>query len=64
MGVGTYEGLVFNEFPFFFFFFFFFFMATPEACGSSQAMGQIGASVVTVTATPDPSYICNLHHSS
>ena len=35
------------------------FRATPTACESSQASGPTGA-----TATPDPSCICNLHHSS
>ena len=49
-----------------FLFFFFLFTATPVAYGSSQARGQIGAAAeayVTVTATLDPSCICNLHHS-
>ena len=31
------------------------------AYGSSQARGQIGTAAI---ATPDPSHICNLHHSS
>ena len=46
-----------------FFFSFFLFMATPEAYGSSQARGQIGAAAVayaTATAILDPSHICDL----
>ena len=35
------------------------FRATPSAYGGSQARGRIRA-----TATPDPSHVCNLHHSS
>ena len=46
----------------FLFFFFFLFRATPAAYGDSQARGQIAARAAT--ATPDPSYICSLHHSS
>ena len=41
-------------------------MATPEAYGSSQARGQIGAAAVayaTATAILDPSHICDLWHS-
>ena len=34
-------------------------MATPEAHGSSQTKGWIRA-----TAMPDPSHVCDLHHSS
>ena len=43
--------------------FFFLFTAAPEACGSSQARGQIEAAAeayTTATATPDLSCICNL----
>ena len=51
-----------------FFFPFCLFRATPEAYGSSRAMGQIWAVAAslyaTATATPDPSYVCYLHHSS
>ena len=35
--------------------------AALETYGSSQVRGQIGA---TAIATPEPSQICNLHHSS
>ena len=41
--------------------------ATPEAYGSSQARGRIGAAAAgytTATATQDLSLICDLHHSS
>ena len=41
--------------------------ATPVAYGGSQARSQIGdvaASLATATATPDPSHVCDLHHSS
>ena len=31
---------------------------------SSQARGLIGATAVGATATPDPSQVCDLHHSS
>ena len=37
------------------------FRTTPSAYGGSQARSQIRA---TATATPDPSRICDLHHSS
>ena len=43
------------------------FRAVAVACGSFQARGQIEASLLAYTtarATPDPSHICNLHHSS
>ena len=43
------------------------FRAAPVAYGSSQARGRIGAvapAYTTATATPDPSCVCNLHHSS
>ena len=50
------------EWPQFFFFFFGLFRATPEAYGSSQATEvQVPA---YATATPDPSRVCDLHHSS
>ena len=47
---------------FFFFFLFVFcpFRATPAAYGGSQARGLTEA---TAVATPDPSRVCNLHHS-
>ena len=44
--------------------FFFFLTATPVAYGISQSRGRIGAAAVpyaTATATPDPSWICDLH---
>ena len=47
-------------------FFSFFLMATPTACRSSQATGQIGAAAAvytTATTIPDPSRICDLCHS-
>ena len=37
------------------------------AYGGSQARGLIGAvasGLHRVTATPDPSHVCNLHHGS
>ena len=37
--------------------------AGPAAYGDSPARGRIGA-VATATATPDPSSVCNSHHSS
>ena len=43
------------------------FRAAPAAHGSYQARGQIraaSAGLTTATATPDPSHIRNLHHSS
>ena len=46
--------------------FFVFFRATPAAHGSSQVRGRIGAvatGYTTATALPDPSHICDLHHS-
>ena len=46
-------------------FFNFLFRAVPMAYGSSQARGRIRATAyATVTATRDPSHVCNLHHSS
>ena len=38
------------------------FRTTPMAYGGFQARGLIRA--VAATATPDPSHICHLHHSS
>ena len=41
-------------------------MATPEACGGSQARGLIGVTAAdhaTATAMQDPSRIFDLHHS-
>ena len=43
--------------------FFFLFRAAAVAYGGSQARGRIGANA-TATAMPDPSCICDLHHSS
>ena len=43
------------------------FRAAPAACGRSQARGGIravAASYTTATAMPDPSCVCDLHHSS
>ena len=49
-----------------FFFFFFFFFGTPVAYGGSQARGwnRAVAAGLHHTTMPDPSRICNLHHSS
>ena len=47
----------------FYFILFYYFRAAPEAYGSSQASGQIGAVAVAyaaVTAMTDPSHICDL----
>ena len=47
--------------------FFFFFRAASETYGSSQGrgwMGAIAAGLGHATATPDPSLVCDLHHSS
>ena len=54
---------------YFFFFFFFFFMAALGAYGSSWTSTGVELelqlqSYVTTAATPDPSCICDLHHSS
>ena len=52
---------------FFFFFFFGSFRAAPVAYGSSQARGQLELQLqayTTATAMPDPSRVCDLHHSS
>ena len=43
------------------------FRAAPSTYGGSQARGQIRAVVAGLTtaiATPDPSHICDLYHSS
>ena len=51
----------------YFCFFFFFFRARPEACGDSQARGQIraaAAGLYPARATQDPSCVSDLHHSS
>ena len=45
------------------FIYFCLFRAAPVACGSSQARGLIGTTAAA-TAMPDPSPICDLHHSS
>ena len=55
------------SFLFFFLFFFLLFKAAPVAYGSSSARGLIRAvttAYATATAMPDPSHVCNLHHSS
>ena len=52
------------------FFLSFFFKATLETFGSPQARGLIEAgscqppAYATATATPDPSHVCNIYHSS
>ena len=49
------------------FLFFAFSRAAPAAYGGSQARGLIravAAGLRTATATPDPSHVCDLHHSS
>ena len=49
------------------FFYLFFLMATPEACGGSQARSQTRATAAGLHhshRTPDLSHVCNLHHSS
>ena len=51
----------------FFMFYFLLFRAAPEAYGSSQARGLIGATAAGLcqaTETWDPSHVCNLHDSS
>ena len=59
---------VFISFFFFLFFVFCLFRAIPAAYGGSQARGLIGATELpaytTATATPEPSHVCNVHHSS
>ena len=55
-------------FLFFLFFFFFFrlFRAAPKAYGRSQARSSITVELIAytrATAMPDPSLICDLHHS-
>ena len=59
-------GLKENSVTVTFFFSFCFFRATHVAYGTSQAKGQIAAiaAYTTVTATWDPTCICDLHHSS
>ena len=51
---------------FFCFLFFWLFRAAPLAYGGSQARGCIGAAAAytTAIATPDPSCVCDLQHSS
>ena len=49
------------------FFVFLIFRAAPTAYGTSQARGPIratAAGLTTATATPDPSHVFDLHHSS
>ena len=51
----------------FFFFFFCLFRAAPTAFGGSQVRGHIGAVAAGLHqshSNPDPSHVCNLHHSS
>ena len=62
----TLSCVVVFHFVVFYFILFFLFMAAPEAYGSSQTRGWIGAAVAgctTATATLDPSCICNLYRS-
>ena len=40
------------------------FRAASTAYGNSQARSQIRAVPTIATASPDPSHVCNLHHSS
>ena len=52
---------------FLFLFIFSLFRVAPLAYGGSQARGLIGAvepAYTRATATPDPSRVCDLHHSS
>ena len=61
------ESLVFCSHKFFVFCLFAFSGAAPAAYGGSQARGQIELrppAYTTVIATPDPSHVCDLHHSS
>ena len=59
-----------NYFFLSFFFFFCLFRASPMVYGNSQARGRIRAvaaslpAYATATATPDTSWVCELHHSS
>ena len=48
----------------YFLFFFFFFSATPAAYEGSQARGATAAGLRHSHRKPDPSCVCNLHHSS
>ena len=51
----------------FWLFCFLLFKAAPAAYGNSQARGQIGAVAASLChshTTPDPSSVCDLHHSS
>ena len=53
--------------PYLIFFFFWLFRATSAAYGGSQARGPSELQLpvyTTATVMPDPSQICNLHHSS
>ena len=67
---GTHGGSRFflHDLGIFFFFCFFCLLKTASmAHGSSQAKGQIraaSAGLSTATATPDMSWVCDLHHSS
>ena len=54
----------FQEFPYCFFVCVCLFRATITVYGGFQARGRSGAVAATATATPDPSRICDLHHSS
>ena len=57
--------LIYQVLFFFFFLSFVFFRATPTAHAGSQARGPIGVTAYArATATPDPSRVCDLHHSS
>ena len=48
-----------------FLFLFFFLRAAPVAHGDAQARSELQPPVyTTATATPDPSCVCDLHHSS
>ena len=48
----------------FFFLFVFYFRAAPMAYGGSQARSWRGTVATTATAAPDPSLVCDLHHSA
>ena len=67
MLVKTQITIIKSFFPLSLFIYFGLSRATPTAYGGSQARGRNGAvaaSLCTVTATWDPSCVCNLHHSS